>query len=128
MLHKIDGVIKKTPSTYKIEMEDFDNDSYRSVVTAALLDTVIAKGMHQVQFGYDYLTEQEAEDILQDTYKNPINLWIKSPGIVGGILEAPFRCAKRSCEMYQTSNDQGVEENRWKISFNLSQKKKVAGQ
>jgi len=125
MLWKVDEEVMKTPSTFKIDSEDIDKDSYRSTVTAALIDTIIAKGMHQLQFGYDYLTEAEAENILSKTFKNPMNIWIKSPNIIGGIMIAPFRCAKRSAEMYRTSNDEGVSENKWKVSFNLSQKKKT---
>lgn len=81
MLWKNDNVVMKTPSTLKIEMEDLDKDSYRSTVTGALIDTVIAKGMHQLQFGYEYLTELEAESLIAETYKNPMNIWIKSPRV-----------------------------------------------
>lgn len=42
MLWKSDGKLMKTPSEYSDDMEDVDNDSYTSVKTAELIDTVIA--------------------------------------------------------------------------------------
>ena len=42
MLWKLNGKIMKTPSTYKDNIEDTDNDSYTSKVTGALIDNPIA--------------------------------------------------------------------------------------
>ena len=42
MLWKLNGKTMKTPSTYKDNIEDLDNDSYTSKVTGALIDNVIA--------------------------------------------------------------------------------------
>ena len=81
MLWKSDGKLMKTPSTYTDEIEDLDNDSYRSAVTGALIDTVIAKGILKCCFTYSILTEEEAQKILQETFKNPMRVTIKSPSI-----------------------------------------------
>lgn len=43
MLWKLNGKTMKTPSSYKDNIEDLDNDSYTSKVTGALIDNVIAK-------------------------------------------------------------------------------------
>lgn len=43
MLWKLNGKTMKTPSTYKDNIEDLDNDSYTSKVTGALIDNVVAK-------------------------------------------------------------------------------------
>lgn len=42
MLWKLNGKLMKTPSTYKDNIEDTDNDSYTSKVTGALIDNPIA--------------------------------------------------------------------------------------
>lgn len=42
MLWKLNGKTMKTPSSYKDNIEDLDNDSYTSKVTGALIDNVIA--------------------------------------------------------------------------------------
>ena len=67
MLWKVDGVVQKTPSTYKDNIEDTDNDSYTSKVTGALIDNPIAVGMLKLEMSWDYLTEEEAEKLLHLT-------------------------------------------------------------
>lgn len=125
MLWKLNGKLMKTPSTYKDNIEDLDNDSYTSVVNADLIDTVVAVGMIKAEMSWDYLTESEAEELMQATYKNPMMVTLKCPSVNGGILTAPFRVSKRSCEMYNTSQDEDTSKSKWKVSFNLMQKSLV---
>lgn len=128
MLWKVDGVLMKSPSTYKDNIEDVDNNSYTSAVTGALIDNVIAKGMIKAEFSFDYLTEEEAEYILAQTFKNPMNVTLKAPSITGGMMTAKFRCSSRTSEMLKTGNNENVSESRWKVAFNLMQKEKIDGQ
>ena len=128
MLWKVDGVFMKTPSTYKDNIEDLDNDSYTSKVTGALIDNVVATGMLKLEMSWDYLTEQEAEELLQATYKNPMNVTVKCPSVWGGMITAPFRCSKRTSEMHLTGDDEDTTKSRWKVSFNLMQKELVSAQ
>ena len=65
MLWKLNGKLMKTPSTYKDNIEDTDNDSYTSKVTGALIDNPIAIGMLKLEMSWDYLSEDEAEELLQ---------------------------------------------------------------
>ena len=121
---KIGNEEMKSPSAYKISMEDLDNDSYRSKVTGALIDSVIAKRMHKISLEFDYVSEEEAEIIMTAINPNPLTVTVKSPYFTGGILTAEFRVSKLDMEMYKNNN---VAE--WcKLSFNLVQKKKVSGQ
>ncbi len=116
----------KNPSKLKIDAEDLDDNSYRSAVTGALIDTVVAKKMHKFGFTYDHLTEKEAEDILQEIDENPVNLTIKTPYVKGGKITADFRCSKWSIELYKDDDD---SEEEWaELTFNLVQKKKAANQ
>lgn len=121
---KIGNKEMKNPSSYKISLEDLDNDSYRSKVTGALIDTVVAKRMHKVSISYDYLTEQEAEEIMSSINPNPIIATLKSPYFTGGIITAEFRVSKIEITMFKDDDDA-----EWTgLSFNLVQKKKVSGQ
>lgn len=122
MLWKVNGELMKTPSTYKDNIEDLDNDSYTIVVTGDLIDSVVAVGMIKAEMSWDYLTEEEAEELMQATYKNPMNVTLKCPSVKGGILTAPFRVSKRNCEMHNTSQDEDTSKSKWKVSFNLMQK------
>ena len=129
MLWKVDGVVQKTPSTYKDNIEDTDNDSYTSVTTGALIDNPIAVGMLKLEMSWDYLTEEEAEELLQLTYRNPLYVTVKCPSVQGGMLEeAPFRVSKRTSEMYITGDDEDTSKSCWKVSFNLMQKELTSAQ
>lgn len=123
MLWKVDGVTQKSPSTYKDNIEDTDNDSYTSKVTGALIDNPIAVGMLKLEMTFDCVTEEEAEQLLQLTYRNPLVITIKCPSVKGGMLEnAKFRVSKRTSEMHLTGEDEDTSKSLWKVSFNLMQK------
>ena len=129
MLWKVDGVIQKSPSSYKDQIEDVDDNSYTSKRTGALIDKTIAVGMLKVEMSWDYLTEAEAEQLLQLTYRNPLVCTIKCPSVQGGMLEnAPFRVSKRTSEMIMTGEDEDTSKSTWKVSFNLMQKELVDSQ
>lgn len=81
MLWKVNGKIMKTPSSYDDDIEDTDKDSYSSVVDGSLIDNPIAVGMLKCNMSWDYLTEEEAEELLQATYQNPMIVTIKAPSI-----------------------------------------------
>lgn len=125
MLWKLNDKLMKTPSTYKDNIEDLDNNSYTSKVTGALIDNPVAIGMLKLEMTWDYLTEEEAEELLQATYQNPMTVTVKCPSVRGGIITAPFRVSKRTSEMILTGNDEDTSKSRWKVSFNLMQKSLV---
>ena len=81
MLWKLNGKIMKTPSSYDDDIEDTDKDSYSSVVDGTLIDNPIAVGMLKCNMSWDYLTEEEAEELIQATYQNPMIVTIKAPSI-----------------------------------------------
>lgn len=121
---KIGNKEMKNPSTYKISLEDLDNDSYRSKVTGALIDTVVAKRMHKISLSFDHLTEEEAEEIMIAINPNPITVTMKSPYFTNGTITAQFRVSKIDLEMFKDD-----EETEWAdLNFSLVQKKKVSGQ
>lgn len=128
MVWKCGGVLQKSPSSFKLNIDDIDVDSYRSTITASLIDKTIAKGLVKCSFSFDYLTEQEAEDLMDLTWNNPMDLEIKCPILKGKTLKASFRCAKRSIEMMSTDEEEQSDKTKWKVSFTCSQKKKVRGQ
>ena len=86
MLWKVDGVVQKTPSTYKDNIEDTDNDSYTSIVDGSLIDNPIAVGMLKLEMSWDCLTEEEAEELLQLTYRNPLVATFKCPSVPRRII------------------------------------------
>lgn len=118
-----------TPSTYSADIEDTDKDSYSSIVDGSLIDNPIAVGMLKLSMSWDFNTEEEAEALIQKTYKNPLVLDVKVPVVNGGFLEgAKFRVSKRKVEMISTEKGTSTLETKWKCSFNLMQKELTEAQ
>lgn len=119
----------KTPSTYSADIEDTDNDSYTSKKTGALIDNPIAVGLLKLSMSWNLSSEEEAEELIQKTYKNPLILDIKVPVVKGGFLEgAKFRVSKRKVETIKTEKDITTDKTMWKCSFNLMQKELTEAQ
>ena len=110
----------KSPSSYKIDWEDLDNNSYRSKNSGNLIDTVISKSWSKIQFNYNCLSEIEVQNILPKLSNNPIYVKAKNPVFGTEYVEMEMRCSKKNAEMLETGD--------YTLSFNLVQKKKVAGQ
>ena len=66
-----------TPSQYSADIEDTDKDSYSSVVDGSLIDNPIAVGLLKLSMSWDFKTEEEAESLIQKTFKNPFILDVK---------------------------------------------------
>lgn len=128
MVLKNNGDLVKSPSSFSIQIDDIDLDSFRSPVDAELIDKTLAKGMIGLSISWDYLTEEEAEKIMAMTWQNPMSLTIKCPILGGKLLTADFRCAKRKCDMIQTDEEEETDNTKWKVSFTASQKKPIEGQ
>ncbi len=112
-----------TPSAYSADIEDTDKDSYSSAVDGSLIDNPIAVGLLKLSMSWDLNSEEEAEKIIQETYKNPLVLDVKVPVVKGGFLEgAKFRVSKRKTEMIDTEKSTNTSKTRYKCSFNLMQK------
>lgn len=110
----------KTPTSYDIDWKDLDNNSYRSINSGNLIDTVVSKSWSKLYFNYDYLTFEEITKILSFLSYNPIYNKAKNPIFGTEYVELEMRCSKKKASMVQTGE--------YKLSFNLVQKKKVAGQ
>lgn len=123
MIWKKENEILPTPSTYSADIEDTDKDSYSSAVDGSLIDNPIAIGMLKLSMSWDLNSEEEAEQLMQLTYINPLILTIKVPCVNGGILKnAKFRVSKRKIDMIDTEKGESTSQTRWKCSFNLMQK------
>lgn len=112
--------LQKSPSTYKGDVEDLDNNSYRSIKSGNLIDDVISKAWSKLSFSYNYLKEEEVREMFTLLNHNPIYVKALDPALGTKYIEMEMRCSKKSWEMLETGD--------YKISFNLVQKKKVSGQ
>ena len=120
-----------TPSTYKIEWEDFDSHSYRSISTGNLVRSRLSSKWFKGSFIFNYITESDLETILPIINQYPLKIKIKDP-LFGttGWLEMECYVSKVSVEMVRNDPTYGYNtNNQWvKLSFNIVQSKKVSGQ
>ena len=111
---------QKSPSSYKIDWEDLDKNSYRSITSGNLIDTVVSKSWSKLQLTYNCLSEDELKTLLPKLADNPIYVKAKNPVFGNEYVEMEMRCSRKSAEMLETWD--------YTLSFNLVQKKKVSGQ
>lgn len=109
------------PTEFEIEVEDLDANSYRSVTTGNLIDSVVSKNWSKCKFKFENLTQAQATDLITKCSNNPIYAKIENPIWSSGYLEAQFRCSKKSITKMLTHS------RRYVVSLNLVQKNKISG-
>ena len=111
----------KTPSSYKIDYEDLDANSYRSITTGNLIDTRVSASWSKIQMSFNFATKQEAQQLLPILQANPLYVRAENPIFGSDFVEMQMRCSKKSIEKLEAGLG-------YRLSFNLVQKKKVNGQ
>lgn len=109
----------QTPSTYKITMEDLDNDSYRSVMNGNLIRNRISPRWIKLELTYNRVTDSELNAIARAINTNQkFYVLCKSPafGNMGDGTWVSFAayCSNFSAEMLQ-------KQLGWTLSFNIIQ-------
>lgn len=111
----------KEPSTFDIETEDLDKDTYRSVATGNMIANIISKNWSSLQFKYDNLTAAEVKSLADVLKAYPIYVKIKHPFYTSEV-EMEMRCSrKKLSKLYSHSEIYSME-------FNLIQTKVASGQ
>lgn len=109
-----------SPSGFKTDWEDLDKDSYRSINSGNLIDTVVSQSWTKLYFEYNNRTDEELKQILPVLKRNPMYVRAKNNIFGTDFVEMEMRCSKKSSEMLENGDNT--------LNFNLVQKKKVAGQ
>lgn len=109
------------PTDYEIEIEDLDDETYRSVSTGNLISNIVSKNWSKCKFVFSGLTEIAIINMNNKISKNPIYAKIEHPIWDGGFLETEFRCSKKAIKRLPTRN------KLYEFTFNLVQTKKIAG-
>lgn len=109
------------PVDFEIEVEDLDADTYRSITTGNMIDSVVSKNWSKCKFKFENLTQAQATDLIAKCSNNPIYAKIENPIWSSGFLEAQFRCSKKTITKMLTSG------KRYSVSLNLVQKNKIDG-
>lgn len=116
----------KTPSTYEIDGEDLDKNSYRSITTGDVNRPIIlGKKWQKFNMGFNYTTEEEIEPMLTMINNYPLFVRLKSPMYgSNGTVEMRGYVSKWKVKMIRNKDNQPE----WELSFNFVQGKKVQGQ
>lgn len=117
-----------TPSSYKIDYEDLDSNSYRSITNGNLIRSRLTSKWFKGSFSFNYITQEDLEKILPLINQYPLYVKIKSPMFgTNGVIEIEAYVSKVSVEMLR--NDKINNDNQWvSLSFNIVQTKAVSGQ
>lgn len=122
-------VTMKTPSSYKIDWEDIDSNSYRSVSNGNLVRSRLSSKWFKGGFNFNYLTESELEEMLTLINQNPLYVKVKSPMFgTNGVIEIEAYVAKVSVDMMRNDTTNNNEQQWVNLSFNIIQSKVVSGQ
>ena len=120
-----------TPSTYKIDWEDVDSNSYRSVINGNLIRSRLASKLYKGSMSFNYITEEQLEYIMPIINQDPLYVQVKSP-IFGTNGWVTLECyvSKASVEMIRNDATYNSNtNNQWgNLSFNIIQAKVVNGQ
>ncbi len=112
----------KSPSSYKIDWEDLDVNSYRSTINGNLIRHPLTKHWAKIRFSYTFISESDLNTIASMINSN--NLWIraKTPAFgTNGWVEMQGYVSKMSAEMLEGQLG-------YTLSFNFVQSKAVSGQ
>lgn len=105
-----------TPSSYALDIEDLDNDSYRSVVDGSLQRNRISKNWVKLSLAWNAILASEVAPILTAA-KNNQKIYVKcnAPELANTQIEFMAYCSKAKSET--------IEENAnyRRVSFNIIQ-------
>jgi hypothetical protein len=120
--------VMPTPSTFSINAQDLDADSFRSKVSGNLISAVISKSWVSISFNFNYLSESEVADLSSKLLYLPMYVRVKSPVLGNTAQEYLMRCSKKELSMIQDKRTEIDDNVHYRMSFNLIQTNKVTGQ
>lgn len=69
----------KSPSSYKIDWEDLDKNSYRSTINGNLFRHPLSKHWYKIAFSWNYLTADEVKTIVEKVNQDNLYIRCQSP-------------------------------------------------
>ena len=111
-----------SPSTYKIDWEDLDKNSYRSTINGNLFRHPLSKHWFKIAFGWSYITEANLKTVAEMVNQDNLYIRCKSPAFgTNSWIELPGYVSKMSADYLEGRVG-------WTLSFNFVQSKVVSGQ
>ena len=106
----------KSPSSYKIDLEDLDNESYRSIVNGTLVRNRTSKDWVKIQLSWNAILASEV-NTLRTAVKTNQKFYCKChcPELGDNLLQFIGYVSKFSSEVIEDNSDYR------KVSFNIIQ-------
>lgn len=94
--------LMKSPSTYKIDWEDLDNDSYRSVTNGNLIRNVIKRRWAKIGLSWKVIQASDLDTILKAVNKDNVYFKVISPAFgSSGFITFKGYVSKMSTELLE---------------------------
>ncbi len=117
----VNGRRMPSPSTYKINWEDLDNDSYRSVTNGNLVRNVIKRRWAKVSLSWNVLDASDVNTICSSVNQDNTTFRVISPAFSNGFIEFEGYVSKMECELLEGMIG-------YSLSFNIVQSKGASWQ
>lgn len=111
-------VAMKSPSTFKIDWEDLDNQSYRSVITGNLVRDLIKRRWAKVGLEWTCIYDNEIKPILEAVNRDDLYVKCISPAFTNGTITFKAYVSKMSVELHRGTV---YKIPAYKLSFNIVQ-------
>lgn len=108
------GSLMPSPTTYKINFEDLDNDSYRSVTNGNLIRTVIKRRWAKVSLSWNVISGSKVNQVLSAVNQDNVTFKVISPAFSNGYIEFKGYVSKMEVELLEGMIG-------YSISFNIVQ-------
>lgn len=108
--------LMKSPSTYDIDWEDLDNQSYRSVTNGNLNRDVINRKWVKLALSFKTLTDDEVKTIMNAVNQGELFVRCLSPAFGDGTVTFKAYVSKASSSYVQIRDG-----HMWSLSFNIVQ-------
>ena len=112
-------VAMPSPSTYKIEWSDLDDQSYRSVATGDMIEDIIKRRWAKLFLSFKALCDFDTNFILSRVNADNVYFKILSPAFGDGYISFKGRVSKMSTELLLGTLCK--DDPRYNVSFNVVQ-------
>ena len=95
------GNIMPSPTSYKINWEDLDSDSYRSVTNGNLIRNVVKRRWAKVSLAWNILSASEVNTICTAVNQDNVTFRVISPAFSNGYIEFEGYVSKMETELLE---------------------------
>lgn len=111
-----------TPDDYKIDWEDLDKDSYRSVVNGDLIRNVLKRRWSKIALTFKSVSDSECQTLLSSVNRETVYFKMRSPAFgTNNFITFKGYVSKMSAKT-------SLLRRGWDVSFNIVQEKGASWQ